>query len=87
MDHGNLETMISSNAGQRALPDLDSPLSEVKFVQLNQQAPLTYPRTPEDVRENLLAIAFGLCKHEKRADIWKSKACIYNFSFAVSEVC
>lgn len=72
MDRRTLQTRIDSNRVQLNLPDLDGPIAAAKFVILNQKNPLQYPRTPEDVRQNLLAIALSLCRHEKHAYVWRA---------------
>ena len=72
----SVNNLILEPEVQEALPCLESSAYLNKFSEYNQAKPLKYPRTQDNVKESLIAIALSLCNHEKRSDIWKREVCL-----------
>ena len=56
---------------QEVLPCLENLAYLSILFDCKEGRPLTYPRTPEDVKKSLVDIAISLCRHEKHSGIWR----------------
>jgi hypothetical protein len=66
-----LQHLIASDQVQGVFPDLGSKGMDEQFAEHNRKRRLIYPRSEDDVKENLIAVGITFDNHERYSNIWK----------------